>query len=412
MNVTVLLPCVGWKFVPLMVITPPTAPEVGDKLEMAGVATTVKLTPTLATLDTVMTTFPVVAPVGTGTTMLVSLQLVGVAVVPLNLTVLVPWVAPKLVPLIVIEAPTIPEFGERLVIPGATVNAFPALATPFTVTTTFPLVAPLGTGATIDVALQLLGVVVTPLNLTVLLPCVDPNVVPVIVTDVPMAPVEGDNVVMEGATVNAAPLLAIPPTVTTTLPVVAVLGTGALICVEVQLVGVAVTPLNLTVLAPCVEPKLVPLIVIDVPTAAEVGDKLVIFGAVATVKVTPLLATPPTVTTTLPVVAPLGTGTTIDAAPQLVGVAVVPLNLTVLVPWVAPKLVPAIVTDVPTAPLVGESEVIPGVTVNDFPALATPPTVTTTLPVVAPVGTGATIEVALQLVGVAVVPLNLTVLVP
>ena len=47
-----------------------------------------------------------------------------------------------------------------------------------------------------------------------------------------------------------------------------------------------------------------------------------------------------------------------------------------------------------------------------FTTLATPPTVTTTLPVVAPVGTGATMLVELQLVGVAAVPLNATVLVP
>jgi hypothetical protein len=51
-------------------------------------------------------------------------------------------------------------------------------------------------------------------------------------------------------------------------------------------------------------------------------------------------------------------------------------------------------------------------TVKFIPLLATPPTVTTTLPDVAPVGTGATMLVALQLVGVAAVPLNVTVLVP
>ncbi len=73
----------------------------------------------------------------------------------------------------------------------------------------------------------------------------------------------------------------------------------------------------------------------------------------ATVKLTPLLATPPTVTTTVPVVAPLGTSATMLVALQLVGVASVPLNRTVLVPCVAPKFVPAIVTAVPTAPDVG-----------------------------------------------------------
>src|SRR5258708_2143041 len=44
-----------------------------------GAATTVKLIPLLATPDTVTTTLPVVAPAGTGATMLIALQLVGVA---------------------------------------------------------------------------------------------------------------------------------------------------------------------------------------------------------------------------------------------------------------------------------------------------------------------------------------------
>jgi hypothetical protein len=54
---------------------------------------------------------------------------------------------------------------------GVTVNATALLATPDAVTTKFPVVAPLGTTATIDVALQLVIVVVTvPLNVTVLDP--------------------------------------------------------------------------------------------------------------------------------------------------------------------------------------------------------------------------------------------------
>ena len=52
-------------------------------------------------------------------------------------------------------------------------------------------------------------------------------------------------------------------------------------------------------------------------------------------------------------------------------------------------------------------------TVKDEPALATPLTVMTTLPVVAPVGTAAVIDVLLQLViEVAVNPLKVTVLDP
>ena len=70
-------------------------------------------------------------------------------------------------------------------------------------------------------------------------------------------------------------------------------------------------------------------------------------------KATPLLGNPPTVTTTLPVVAPVGTGTAMLVALQVVGVAAVPLNVTVLVPAVVPKFAPVIVTAVPTAPDVG-----------------------------------------------------------
>ena len=78
---------------------------------------------------------------------------------------------------------------------------------------------------------------------------------------------------------NDEPLLATPPTVTTTLPVVAPVGTAATIDVLLQLViDVAAVPLNVTVLVPCVEPKFVPVMVTEEPTAPEVGDKLVIVG--------------------------------------------------------------------------------------------------------------------------------------
>jgi len=383
---------------------------------------TVKLTPLLATPPTVTTTFPVAAPLGTGATMLVALHLAGVAAVPLNFTVLVPCVAPKLAPAIVTDVPRTPDVGLRLVMLGGgtvTVKLTPLLATPPTVTTTFPVVAPLGTGATMLVALQLAGVVAVPLNVTVFVPCVAPKLAPAIVTDVPTNPDVGFRLVMLGAgtvTVKVTPLLATPPTVTTTLPVVAPAGTGATMLAALQLVGVAAVPLSVTVLVPCVAPKLAPLIVTDIPTTPEVGFRLVTLGpGTVTVKLTPLLVTPPTVTTTLPVVAPFGTGATMLVALQLVGVATIPLKVTVLVPCVAPKLAPVIVTDVPRTPDVGLRLVMLGggtVTVKLTPLLATPPTVTTTLPVVAPAGTGATMLVALQLVGVAAVPLKAIVLVP
>ena len=134
-------------------------------------------------------------------------------------------------------------------------------------------------------------------------------------------------------------------------------------------------------------------------------------GAATTVNDTPLLFTPLAFTTTLPVVAPVGTVATIDVALQLViVVAVVPLNFTVLVPWVDPKFVPVIVTEAPTAPDVGDKLVMLGAatTVNAHPVagvrlLPSPPRSRSSL-LSAPC---ATIDVALQLpIVVAVVPLN------
>ena len=84
---------------------------------------------------------------------------------------------------------------------------------------------------------------------------------------------------------------------------------------------------------------------------------------VLTVNATALLAAPPTVTTTAPVVAPVGTGTTMLVFDQLVGAAAVPLNVTVLVPCGDPKFAPVIVTAVPEEPLVGERLAIDGLVV-------------------------------------------------
>ena len=167
-------------------------------------------------------------------------------------------------------------------------------------------------------------------------------------------------VITGNGTVNETPLLAAPPTVTTTLPVVAPLGTGTTTLALLQLVGVAAVPLNVTVLLPCVAPKFAPVMVTAVPTAPEAGVKLVMFGTEITVKLAPLLAAPPTVTTTLPVVAAAGTGATMLVLLQLAGEAAVPLNVTVLLPWLDPKLVPVMVTDVPTPPEPGDMLLMPG----------------------------------------------------
>ena len=138
------------------------------------------------------------------------------------------------------------------------------------------------------------------------------------------------------------------------MPVVAPAGTATVMPVAPQLVGDAEVPLNFTVLVPCEAPKFVPVMLTEVPTSPDVGLRFVMLGGgTVTLNVTPLLAVPPTLTTTLPVVAPTGTGTVMLVAPQLVGVALVPLKVTVLVPWLAPKFVPVMTTDVPAGPEVG-----------------------------------------------------------
>ena len=408
LNLTVLAPWVAPKPVPVMVTEVPVDPEVGDKLVMFGV--TVKSTPLLATLATVTTTLPEVAAAGTVTTIEPALQVVTVAAVPLKVTL---PDAPKFEPEMVTEVPTVPEVRDKLVMLGAVVDTVKVtllLVAPPAVTTTLPVVAPEGTGTTMLVADQVAGVAVIPPNVTVLLPWGDPKLVPAIITEVPTGPPEGDKLVMFGVTVKGTPLLATLTTVTTTLPVEAPLGTGTTMLAAVQVVGVAVVPLNVTVLLPLVAPKPLPEMVTEVPMIPEAADKPVMFGV--TVKDTLLLGTLATVSTTLPVVAALGTVTTTEPAVQVVTVAAVPLKVTLPVD---PKLEPEMVTVVPTVPDAGDRPVMLGAvaeTVKVIPLLAAPPTVTTTLPLGAPLGTGTTILVADQLVGVAVVPLNFTVLLP
>src|SRR4051812_18635381 len=131
-----------------------------------------------------------------------------------------------------------------------------------------------------------------------------------------------------GNTVKLLPLLLIPATLTTTLPVVAPEGTLTAMLVPFHDVAVAMVPLNFTVLVPCVPPKLVPVMVTGADTAPDVTERLVMLGG--TVKLIPLLDTPPITTVTGPVVAPTGTVTpTLVFAHEPYVIAEVPLKLTV-----------------------------------------------------------------------------------
>src|ERR1700680_141758 len=124
---------------------------------MLGGKTTVNSDPLLLAPNTVTTTFPVPAPAGTVTVMLVALHaLAAAAAVPLKVTVLVPRVAAKFVPVIVMDAPMAPDVWLRLLMAGARtmLKGDPLLAEPNTVTTTLPVVAPAGTLTVTLVALH------------------------------------------------------------------------------------------------------------------------------------------------------------------------------------------------------------------------------------------------------------------
>jgi hypothetical protein len=84
---------------------------------------------------------------------------------------------------------------------------------------------------------------------------------------------------MDGVKVKSRPLLFMPLTVTTTLPVTAPAGTVATSAPGFQLLTVAATPPKVTVLAPCDEPKFEPEMVTVAPTAPEFVLRAVITGA-------------------------------------------------------------------------------------------------------------------------------------
>jgi hypothetical protein len=74
-----------------------------------------------------------------------------------------------------------------------------------------------------------------------------------------------------------------PFTVTPNTPDVALAGTTATMLVLDQFATRAVVPFNLMVLLPCAEPKFVPVIATETPTAPELGEMLEIVGAWARV---------------------------------------------------------------------------------------------------------------------------------
>jgi hypothetical protein len=215
-----------------------------------------------------------------------------------------------------------------------------------------------------------------------------------------------------GVTVKLVALVAVPPASTTVIgPVVAPVGTVAVICVAELVTGAtAAIPLNFTDVTVT---KPVPVMTTLVPTGPLVGvNDVMLVAAAPTVKLVALVAVPPESTTVIgPVVAPVGTIAVMDVAELVTGeTAATPLNLTDVTPT---KPVPVMATLVPTGPLVGVNDVMLVVPVTVKSVVLTPGggdgVVTVILPFVAAGGTVAVIcvfELTVKLV--ADVVLNFT----
>lgn len=106
----------------------------------------------------------------------------------------------------------------------------------------------------------------------------EPNPVPVITTDVPIGPEEGETPVTVDASirVNCAELLVIPPDVTETGPLVAPVGTVTVILVLLQDLMDALKLLNWTV--PWDPPNPLPLMIMEPPTGPLGGARFEITG--------------------------------------------------------------------------------------------------------------------------------------
>jgi hypothetical protein len=143
--------------------------------------------------------FPVVAPDGTEVTIVVLVAALTTAAVPLKATTLFAAVVSKPVPDMMTAVPTEPLAGRNSVITGRTLKLSDEVAVmPSTVTEMTPVVAPEGTVVTIDVAVELSTVAVTPLNVTVLSIAVVSKFVPWIVTVLPTTPLVGEKPVIVG----------------------------------------------------------------------------------------------------------------------------------------------------------------------------------------------------------------------
>jgi hypothetical protein len=119
-----------------------------------------------------------------------------------------------------------------------------------------------------------------PLNVTVLLLWTEPKFAPLICTGVPYHPEVGatPEIEIDPSKLNGTVLLVIPLSVSETVPLVAPEGTVTVTLVSLHDVTLAVAALILTELVPWVEPKPLPWRMIEPPTGAAGGLRLLMIG--------------------------------------------------------------------------------------------------------------------------------------
>lgn len=248
-NSTLLLAGVVLKFVPVITIEAPTAALIGLKLVMIGVGT-IKFAELVPVIPFTVTDIgPDVAPNGTEVVILVVVDAVTTAAVPLNVTVFSEGVALKLEPVIVTTTPNPPLLGLNPVIEGVpkTVKLLALdTVTPLKETEIGPEPAPDGTEVVMLVLVKELTTALVPLNSTI---GSDMKFVPVMITVVPTPAAVGLklDIVGEGSIEKLPALRTVTPlTATEIFPDVAPAGTIAVMLEVVEAVTTAVVLLNFT----------------------------------------------------------------------------------------------------------------------------------------------------------------------
>ncbi len=290
--------------VPVIVTLFPLAPALGENPEIVGAAVSSTTKFVAESTDSLSRIGPVPAPAGTTAVICVGPSMLKVACTPPKSTDVTPS---RLVPVMTAVSPAEPLVGENPVNPGgaSTVKLEADTAVPRVfVTEMGPVVAPAGTYAEIRWSLSTKKFVLgTPLNAT---PVVPVKFAPLTRVKLPADPAVGEKPVIVGEAVLWTRndfCVFVPPT--TIGPLIAPVGTVAVICASLSTVKFAHAPPNWTS-ATFVKPD--PVITTVSPTLPLRGEKPETEGGGGTTKSELETADPSVFVTVMgPLVAPAGT---------------------------------------------------------------------------------------------------------